>query len=401
MHDSELHDSPINQPDPPRPGEENRKPTLGDRICFAGFIAFVIVSLGLMLLAGCSSTSAIPGVTKAENALTTAESSQSSKASASVGAATVANQSNPDGNPKVAVAGELGVATANLPVATPSDANAALARVNQALTGQLSAAQTGWNSAIAEANTAKAQIATLETQVTAEKAAAAQAAKDAVAAQREAEVKVWQTRMMGVGLALFLAAAGLVAAGVFIGIPKLYQVAIVPAAFAAIALFAAYEAGTPQFAILAFITIAGTVASLAYGAYTLYSEGGAVKTKAGAFKSLVNVVDGVADDAKAGIETTAKSLWAKLDKELSEAEQWLVSKTAKPTTPPIAAPVAPATIAVTPPSAMVGGTPISLPQMSTLQALSAAQAAATYPPPSPPPFTNQAQINTPASPATP
>lgn len=299
--------------------------------------------ISIFLLAGCSST-AIPGTTKAENALTTAQTSQASKASASVGAATVANQSNPDGNPKVAVAGELSVASANLPVATPSDANAALARVNQALTGQLSDAQKGWNTAIADANAAKAQIVTLTTQVAVEQATA-------TAAVRNAEIKVWQTRMMGVGLALYLAAAGLVAAGVFIGIPKLYQIAIVPAAFATIALFAAYEAGTAQFTILAFITIGGAVASLAYGIYTLYNEGTTNKTAASGFKNFVSVLDTVADKAKAGVETGAAKLWDYCYAELSEAEQALVAKFAKPTTPPVAKPTAPAAPIVSAPIA--------------------------------------------------
>lgn len=347
-----THDSPINQPDP----MPVRQTNWSDRACFVGFLALFIVAFGLMLLAGCSSTP-IPLAAPAQNALNTAESNQSSKASASVGAASVANQSNPDGNPKVAVAGELGVASANLPVATPSDANAALARVNQALTGQLSDAQKGWNTAIADANVAKAQIVTLTTQVAVEQATAA-------AAVRNAEIKVWQTRMMGVGVALFLMAAGLTAAGVFIGIPKLYQVAIVPAAFAALALFAAYEAGTALFNALAFVTIAGAVLSLAYGAYTLYSEGTTNKTAASGFNSFVNVMDTVAKKAKNGVETGAVKLWDYCYAELSTAEQKLFGKTAAPTTPPIEPPAAPSTpvvapvVVVTSPPIAVATTPV-------------------------------------------
>lgn len=309
-----------------------------------------LLTISLLLLAGCSGTT-LPVAAPAQTALNTATAAQESVASAAVDAAGTANALNPDGTPKVATAGELGVAKAHLPAATATDAAAQLANVNLELTNQAAAFQAAISKSEAQGVTQQAQIATLTTQVAVQTATAATAV-------RNVEIKVWQTRMMGVGLALFLVAAGLTAAGVFIGIPKLYQVAIVPAAFAAIALFAAYEAGTAIFSVLAFITIAGAVASLAYGIYTLYNEGATNKTAASGFKNFVSVLDTVADKAKAGVETGAVKLWDYCYAELSEAEQALVAKFAKPTTPPVAKPTAP-------PAPIVSAPPATSPTPAT------------------------------------
>ena len=101
-----------------------------------------LVSMAL-LLSGCALwpwkgkvvTPPAPSNVASAPALKSAAIEQQTKASAAVEAANVANQGNADGAPKVAVAGELSVAAANLPPPGDKDKAEALARVNAALRG--------------------------------------------------------------------------------------------------------------------------------------------------------------------------------------------------------------------------------------------------------------------------
>lgn len=98
-----------------------------------------------------------------------------SKAAAAVAAATLANEQNPAGNAQAATAGELSVASANLPVAKPEDAKESIERVQKALKGDLESARAEWAKARGEAVTLQAELAKAESDAKLERAASAEA----------------------------------------------------------------------------------------------------------------------------------------------------------------------------------------------------------------------------------
>jgi hypothetical protein len=203
----------------------------------------------------------------------------------------------------------LGVAAANLPAPSKEDANAALARVNAALTGDLATARRQWAEATAAAEKMQTQIAELTKQRDVERATAAEV-------ERRNQIHLWQARMLATGVLLYLIAAGLTAAGVFMSLPALYRTAIAPAAFATLALFAAYEAGTTAFAWLAWGTLAGAVGSLIFAGWQAYRQAATVKTQASGFGNLVKVITNFEQDAKSETD----KLWDWAGNLLSDAE---------------------------------------------------------------------------------
>jgi len=269
------------------------------------------------ILAACAAP-ALPGETKAEVKLEKVAARQLSAASASVQAADEANAANPDGAPKTAVAGELGVAAANLPTASGEDARAALARVNAALTGKLSEAQKGWTDAVARGRALDAEVATLEKQVVAERAAAAEA-------QRKATERMCVIAALLVGGALFMAAAMSLAGGLYFTLPRLEYGALGLAAGAACAFFAATQVGSTRFNILAMVVLVGGVAALAYAGWAGWQGGRTLKTKAGGFDSAMLAVRHFLGEAAGGVETEAKRLWRWLGVELDGAHKALVA----------------------------------------------------------------------------
>lgn len=154
-----------------------------------------------------------------------ATSAQASKAAAAVAAATDANTHNTDSPAKTAVAGELSVAGANLPIPSDKDRAEALARTNAALSGDLSKAQAGWDKARGDAVDLSKQISELRTQVTQErKDAAAQLTKEVSDARDEAKKEADATQRkiaayIFYGGAFLLAAAAAVVLGTAAYVP--------------------------------------------------------------------------------------------------------------------------------------------------------------------------------------
>jgi hypothetical protein len=135
-----------------------------------------------------------PSDVKSSAPLRAASTEQQSKAAAAIGAAAFANDQNQAGAAKEATAGELSVATANLPPPADKDKVEALARANAALAGKLDEAQQKWELARADGAARLGRIAQLEAQVEAERKAAAiemqrqlQAARDEERRKAEAE----------------------------------------------------------------------------------------------------------------------------------------------------------------------------------------------------------------------
>ena len=274
---------------------------------------FSILAVGL--LAACSSP-ALPGETKAEVRLENVQTRQLSAASASVRAADTANQANPDGAPKVAVAGELGVAAANLPAANVEDSRAAEARVNAALAGKLAEAQKGWDDARARGEILDTQIGSLQKQVVAERAAAAEA-------QRKATDRLCVIAALLVGGALFLGGALSLAAGMYFTLPKLEYGALGLALCAACAFCAATQVGTAHFNILATLVLAGGVAALAYTVWSGFQGGSAMQAKAAGFDAAMQAVRNFAGEVATDAGSDAKKLWQWLGLELDAAHKAL------------------------------------------------------------------------------
>ncbi len=106
-------------------------------------------------------------------ALGDAEKSRLSQIGAHAEAAEIANAKQPSGPVTSAVAGPISVIRKLAGPATDEDRATALALVNQALSGKLAEAETGWASAINNASVLNARIADLERKVEAERTAAA------------------------------------------------------------------------------------------------------------------------------------------------------------------------------------------------------------------------------------
>ena len=129
-----------------------------------------------------------PAEVKTAPALATALGAQDSKAAAAVGAAIEANSHNAEGPAKTATAGELSVASANLPTPSDKDRAEALARVNAALKGDLEFANREWAKARDAAGALQSQIDALQQQVKNERiAAAAELQRQLSAARDEAK----------------------------------------------------------------------------------------------------------------------------------------------------------------------------------------------------------------------
>lgn len=273
--------------------------------------------LAISLCAACA-TPALPGETKAEAKLETIQARQLSAASASVAAAGDANQANPDGAPKTAVAGELGVAAANLPAANAEDARAALARVNAALAGKLAEAQKGWTDAVLRGQSLDLQIGGLQKQIIAERAAAA-------AAQRQATEHLCVIAALLVGGALFVGGALSLAAGMYFTLPKLEYGALGLALNAACAFFAATQVGTTRFNILAMVVLTGGMAALVYTVWSGFQAGSALQSKAGGFDAAMQAIRNFAGEVAADVESDGKKLWQWLGVEFDAAHKALVA----------------------------------------------------------------------------
>jgi hypothetical protein len=277
----------------------------------------IICILTAALLAACAAPG-LPGETKAESTLENVETRQLSAASASVQAAGQANQANPEGAPKAAVAGELGVAAANLPAANAEDARAALARVNAALAGKLAEAQKGWDEASARGHALDAQVSDLQKQVVAERATAAEA-------QRKATEHSCVFAALLVGGVLFIGGALSLAAGMYFTLPKLEYGALGLALCAACAFFAATQVGTVHFNVLATVVLAGAVLALAYTVWSGFQGGSTIKAKAGGFDAAMLAVRHFLGDAALDASSDAKKLWHWLGVELDAAHKALVA----------------------------------------------------------------------------
>ncbi|HTB63878.1 MAG TPA: hypothetical protein VK737_09835 [Opitutales bacterium] len=294
------------------------RPSKLEYTVFGFTLVLFSVLLGLLLLLpGCASP-ALPGQTPAEVKLDSAQSRQLSAASASVEAANHANSANPDGAPKAAVAGELTVAQANLPTPTAEDSRVALTRVNAALSGQLAEAQKGWDTATARAQTLDAQITTLQKQVAAERAAAAEA-------QHKSTDRLCVIAALLVGGALFLVAALSLAAGMYFTLTKLEYGALGLALGGAVAFFAATQVGTALFNLLAIVVLIGGVAALVYTVWSGFSGGAAIQTKASGFDSALAAIRHFAGDVASDATTGAEKLWHWLGVEWDAAHKALVT----------------------------------------------------------------------------
>jgi hypothetical protein len=281
---------------------------------------YPLLNLGMLagsLLAACAAPG-LPGETKSEVKLDKIEAQQLSAASASVQAADAANTANPDGAPKTAVAGELGVAAANLPAASGEDARAAQARVNEVLAGKLSEAQKGWEVAVARGQALDGQVSALQMQVVAERAAAAEA-------QRKATERLCVIAALLVGGGLFVAGAFCLAAGLYFTLPKLEYGALGLAAGASCAFLAATQVGSAYFNALAMAVLVGGVGALAYAVWAGFQGGAIIKTKAGGFDSAMQAVRRFLGEAADAAETDAKKLWRWLGIELDSAHKALVA----------------------------------------------------------------------------
>ncbi len=272
--------------------------------------------LGL-LCSGCAA-SALPGETRSEAKLDTAQTRQLSAASASVQAASQANAANPPGAPKTAVAGELGVAKANLPAPQPADAKEALARVNAALTGQLADAQKAWNAAVARGDGLAAQVGILQKQVVAERATAAANAKKATD-----RLCVIAALLVGGGLSV-LAALSL-AAGMYFTLPKLEYGAAGLGLGGAAAFFTATQVGTAYFNLLAMGVLISGVAALVYTVWHGFADGSTLQIKAQGFDAVFGAVRNLAGEVAANTEAGARKLWQSLSVELDAAHKALVA----------------------------------------------------------------------------
>ena len=272
--------------------------------------------LGL-LCSGCAA-SALPGETRSEAKLDTAQTRQLSAASASVQAASQANAANPPGVPKTAVAGELGVAKANLPAPQPADAKEALARVNAALTGQLADAQKAWNAAVARGDGLAAQVDFLQKQVMAERATAAANAKKATD-----RLCVIAALLVGGGLSV-LAALSL-AAGMYFTLPKLEYGAAGLGLGGAAAFFTATQVGTAYFNLLAMGVLISGVAALVYTVWHGFADGSTLQIKAQGFDAVFGAVRNLAGEVAADTEAGARKLWQSLSVELDAAHKALVA----------------------------------------------------------------------------
>lgn len=113
----------------------------------------------------------MPGPAAAQ--VSTIEAERASQAAASVAAAKTANAANPDGAPKTATNAELSIAESNMDKPKPEHAAAALERVNVALRGDLSTAQTLWNRAEKEASSLREQLSAANAKAVLEANAAA------------------------------------------------------------------------------------------------------------------------------------------------------------------------------------------------------------------------------------
>lgn len=184
---------------------------------------FFTVLVACMLLPGCwllpqKTIVPAPANVPAAAALGDSRTAQLSKASAYVQAAQTSNDKNPDGAPKDAVKGSLDVAQANLPVPAAADLTEALKFANQALSGQLTAAQANWKLSVDAGTALQDKLSRLEAQVSKERAdAAAEQTRLIRAAHDEERLKAEadQRKLVGWifygGGALLIAGAGLVA----------------------------------------------------------------------------------------------------------------------------------------------------------------------------------------------
>jgi hypothetical protein len=294
----------------------NTQPTKLEWVLFG--LSFVIAGLLLGLLcAGCASAT-LPGETRSEVNLDRARARQLSAASASVQAANQANEANAEGAPKTAVAGELKVASANLPAPQPEDAREALARVNIALTGQLAKAQTAWSAAVAKGNALEAQVDVLQKQVVAEHATAAANAKNATD-------RLCVVAALFVGGSLSVMAALSLAAGMYFVLPKLDYGAAGLGLGGAAAFFAATQVGTPHFNILAMVVLAGGTGAMGYTVWHAFAGGRILKSKASAFEGAMAAVRDLAGEVATDTEVGAKKLWHWLSVELDAAHKALVA----------------------------------------------------------------------------
>lgn len=242
-----------------------------------GALVFLVLGLGR-----CQSvpTPPPPANVVSAPALKAATSDQSSKASAAVQGATLANQSNPEGMPKTAVAGELTVATANLPLPTDQDRLEALQRVNAALSGDLAGAKASWLKATSDAALLSDKVRALEAQVEAERLAAAQELQRQLATARNEErqkAEAAQRKLLGLifyGFGALLVAAG--AAMLLLGaqIPFLGPRAALSAGGAGIALIATGVATNEllNHAWVIWVGLATTAIALAVSGALLYSN---------------------------------------------------------------------------------------------------------------------------------
>ncbi|HVU37927.1 MAG TPA: hypothetical protein VHC95_06300 [Opitutales bacterium] len=282
----------------------------------------LILLLGIWLfvllgLAGCAA-SALPGQTPAEHKLNAAQSAQLSHAAAAVQAAKSANAANPDGLPKTATAGELGVADANLPEPKPEDAREALARVNAALTGKLAEAEKAWADAEAKGGVLQGKISGLEKQVAAEKAATA-------ANEKKANDRLCIIAALMIGGVFGIAAGLSLTAGIYFSLPKLEYGAGGLGVAGALAFFAATQVGSVHFNDIATVVILGGMAAAIYSIWHGFAGGSVIQTKAGGFERAMSVVKKLADEVAGDVETDAKKIWRWLAEELDQAHKVIIA----------------------------------------------------------------------------
>jgi hypothetical protein len=290
------------------------------KVFLATLFVIALIFFGLPILAylaGCAQP-AIVGETKTEARLDTDQSKQLSAARASVDAASGAAAAAQPEPVKVAVVGELGVAQANLPPATPVDEQAATDRVNDALSGKLAAAQQSWQEAVARGDSLSGQVASLQKQLVAERAAAA-------VAQEKANERLCVMAALETGGGLFAAAALALAAGMYFGLPKLEYAAAGLALCAVAAFFAATQVGSGRFDLLAMLVLGGGVGALVYAVWSGFEGGGTIATKATGFDAAFSAIEKFAEDIAADAETDAKKLWVWLETELDAAHKALVT----------------------------------------------------------------------------
>ncbi|HVU38087.1 MAG TPA: hypothetical protein VHC95_07110 [Opitutales bacterium] len=288
------------------------KPTKTELGIFFAVMFLTVALFALLCFAGCSAP-ALPGQTASEVKLDRAQDAQLSHAAAAVQAAQTANQANPEGLPKTATAGELGVANANLPEPKPEDAREALARVNAALTGQLATAQAAWAKAEAQGNALQGKIDDLQKQVAAEKAAAA-------ANEKKANDRLCIIAALIIGGGFSLGAGLSLAAGLYFALPKLEYGAAGLGLAGGLAFFAATQVGTTHFNLLATGIILAGLAAAAYTVWHSFAAGNTLTTKADGLDSAMSALKTFAAHAAADVEVGAKDLGHFLEKEFDWAE---------------------------------------------------------------------------------